>query len=65
MRGCCVGNEEGTMDKKVDEAVDAVESMCAPGFMTRQDAVDFLEDVIARLEADVDALREQIEKDQQ
>jgi polyhydroxyalkanoate synthesis regulator phasin len=51
------------MDKKVDEAVDAVESMCAPGFMTKQEAVDFLEDVIARLESDVDALREQIEKD--
>lgn len=52
------------MDKRVDEAVELVEGMCAPGVMTKQEAVDFLEDVLARLESSVEALREEIDNEE-
>jgi prefoldin subunit 5 len=51
------------MRKRVDEAVGAVYAMCAPGFMTTNDAIDFLEDVLARLEARIEVLRNEIEED--
>lgn len=50
------------MDELVDKAVEAVEAMCAPAMMPdKKEALDFLEDVIARLESSADALREEIE----
>lgn len=51
------------MDELVDKAVDEVEAHCTPDKMSKQQAMDFLEDVIARLESSVEALREEIDND--
>jgi hypothetical protein len=48
------------MDKLVDEAVGKVEAMCAPDKMSRKEAADFLEDVVALLEASIDCLRNEL-----
>lgn len=51
------------MDKLVDQAVEFVFDQCRP--MTKHTQIDFLEDVIARLEGMSEALRDEIEHDQQ
>lgn len=50
-------------DDLVDRAVEAVEKLCEPGKMSKAEAVDFLEDVISRLESSVEALKEEIENE--
>jgi hypothetical protein len=52
------------LEESVDEACTLVEGMCAPSVMAVSEAVDFLEDVIARLEQVVDAMRETLDGDQ-
>lgn len=47
-------------DPKVNEAVEAIEALCPPGFMSKAEAIDFLEDVIDRLQSSIEALREEV-----
>jgi hypothetical protein len=47
----------------VDQAVDAVEALCAPDQMSKVEAVDFLEEVIARLRSSIEALYVEIENE--
>jgi len=49
----------------VNEAVEKVNEYCTPEKMSKEDAVDFLEDVIAQLESSKDALEEEIENEQE
>jgi hypothetical protein len=51
-------------DKLVREAVEAVEEMCRPERMSKAEAVDFLEDVVAQLESSMEALHEEIANDE-
>jgi hypothetical protein len=51
------------MDKLVTEAIEAVEAMCTPDRMSKTDAIDFLEDVVARLESSIEALRDETAED--
>lgn len=48
------------MDPQIDEAVDAVEALCAPDLMSKPEALEFLESVIERLKSSCEALREEI-----
>jgi hypothetical protein len=47
----------------VEEAVDAVEALCAPDQMTKGEALEFLEEVIGRLRSSIEALRDEIENE--
>jgi hypothetical protein len=47
------------MDRLVDEACAKVDEMCTPTLMTKSQAIDFLEDVVVRLEDSLDALRDE------
>jgi len=55
----------GSLAEKVDEACLLIEGMCAPNVMSMAEAVDFLEDVLARLEQVADAMRAQLDGEQQ
>jgi len=48
-------------DRRVDDAVDAVQAFCTPDQMSKTDAIDFLEEVIARLQTSIEALQDEIE----
>ena len=48
-------------DRRVDDAVDAVQTFCMPDQMSKTDAIDFLEEVIARLQTSIEALQDEIE----
>jgi hypothetical protein len=43
-----------------EKAADKLEEECSPGKMTQQEALEFLEVIIARLEGSADALREEL-----
>jgi hypothetical protein len=48
----------------VNQAAEAVEALCTPEKMpSKADALDFLEDVIARLKSSAEALEEEIENE--
>jgi len=49
----------------VQAAVEAVEKYCTPELMTKEDAIDFLEDVISQLESSKEALEEEIENEKE
>jgi len=51
---------EGPMEDKITEAVDLVEGLCAPDLMTKAEAIEFLQEVIDRLYASIESLREEI-----
>jgi hypothetical protein len=57
--------EDDMTDNRADEAIELVEAMCAPDKMDKTSAAHFLEEVIARLESALEAVREEIaeEKD--
>jgi hypothetical protein len=48
------------MEDKITEAVDLVEGLCAPDLMTKAEAIEFLQEVIDRLYASIESLREEI-----
>jgi hypothetical protein len=48
------------MEDKVNEAIDLVEGLCAPDLMTKSEAIEFLQEVIDRLYASIESLREEI-----
>jgi hypothetical protein len=50
-------------DYHVDQAVEAAEALCAPDQMSKVEAVDFLEEVIARLWSSIEALNVEIENE--
>ena len=47
----------------VQLAVEGVEKLCTPELMSKEDAVDFLEDVISQLESSKEALEEEIQNE--
>lgn len=47
-------------EKLVNQAVEMVENLCGPDKMSKEDAVDFLEDVIGRLENSIEAIKEEL-----
>jgi len=51
-------------DKLVNQAVEAVERLCSPDKMTKEQAIDFLEDVISQLDSSLEALREETEDEE-
>jgi len=53
-----------SMDKQIVEAADDVLELCMPEKMSKQEALDFLEGVIERLESSAEALREEIQNDE-
>lgn len=48
------------MEPQIQEAVDAVEALCAPELMSKAEAVEFLESVVARLDSSIEALKDEI-----
>ena len=48
----------------IELAVDYVEALCTPDKMSKSQAVDFLEDVIARLRTSVEALNDEIQNEE-
>ena len=46
--------------KMVEAAAEAVREYCTPEKMSKEDAVDFLEDVVISLEGSIEALQEEI-----
>lgn len=49
------------IDKLIEEAADQVEAICSPDKMGQNEALFFIEGVIARLECSRDALLDEIE----
>ena len=47
----------------VNKATEAVQEYCTPEKMSKEDAIDFLEDVIAQLESSKEAIEEEIENE--
>lgn len=47
----------------VEEAVSAVEKLCEPERMSPEEAIDFLEDVVSRLQSSIEALKEENDTD--
>jgi polyhydroxyalkanoate synthesis regulator phasin len=47
----------------VQQAVNAVNELCAPEKMSKQEAIDFLEDVMSDLQSAVDALQDEIDNE--
>lgn len=50
-------------DETVTRAVTAVEEHCGPDKLTKSAAVEFLEEVIDRLQSSIEALEEEIENE--
>jgi hypothetical protein len=51
---------EQQIETEIDAAIDQVEERCTPDKMSKSEAVDYLEGVIARLRTSVEALEEEI-----
>jgi polyhydroxyalkanoate synthesis regulator phasin len=47
--------------QQVDRAVTEVQALCVPGLMPKEQAIEFLDDVISQLESAKEALNEEIE----
>lgn len=56
--------EANVITTQVDEAVELVEGMCGPSQMSKAEALEFLEEVIERLRASVEALHTEIENEE-
>lgn len=51
-------------EKLVGSLTRQIEDACAPSKMTKSEALEFTEDIISRLEANCEALREEIEAEE-
>lgn len=49
----------------VNKATEAVQEYCTPEKMSKEDAIDFLEDVVSQLESLKEALEEEIENEKE
>jgi len=51
------------LEALANDAVDHVNSLCAPERMSKADAKEFLEIVVGRLESSIEALEEELENE--
>jgi hypothetical protein len=52
---------ERDFNAQIDRAVSEVEGLCVPDLMLKEQAIEFLDEVLSRLESSKEALEEEIE----